>query len=133
MSHLKITSLSFMMFFTIFCNNQLNDNESRAQYLFDNLMCPVCDGQTISESQSQLSKNMRDIVRIKLDEGLTNEEILQYFQSKYGTSITYTPTLAPACTNLDLAYIKFSKLFGTLSSAAISTPPKYRATILLLE
>ena len=94
MSHLKITSLSFKMFFTIFCNNQLNDNESRAQYLFDNLMCPVCDGQTISESQSQLSKNMRDIVRIKLDEGLTTEEILQYFQSKYGTSILSNPPKA---------------------------------------
>ena len=80
-----------MIFFTIFCTNQLSDNESRSQYLFENLMCPVCDGQTISESQSQLSKNMRSIVRIKLEEGLTNEEILEYFQSKYGTSILSNP------------------------------------------
>ena len=45
----------------------------------------------IRDETDPLYKNMRDIVRIKLDEGLTNEEILQYFQSKYGTSILSNP------------------------------------------
>ena len=54
MPYLKSILLCSIIPFSIFCSNQINDDENRAQYLFENIMCPVCDGQTISESQSQL-------------------------------------------------------------------------------
>ena len=90
MPYLKSILLCSIIPFSIFCSNQINDDENRAQYLFENIMCPVCDGQTISESQSQLAKNMRDIVRIKIEEGSTDDQI-DYFKSKYGTSVLSNP------------------------------------------
>ena len=91
MPYLKSILSCSIIPFSIFCSNQINDDENRAQYLFENIMCPVCDGQTISESQSQLAKNMRDIVRIKIEEGSTDDQILDYFKSKYGTSVLSNP------------------------------------------
>ena len=91
MTYQKIIILSLIFPFILFCTEEPNNYESRAQHLFENIMCPVCDGQTISESQSELSKNMRNMVRDKLDEGLTNNEILAYFKSKYGTSVLANP------------------------------------------
>ena len=91
MSYKKSIFLSLIIPLMVFCTDKSNDSETRAQNLFENLMCPVCDGQTISESQSELSKNMRNMVRKKLDEDLTNNEILDYFESKYGTSVLANP------------------------------------------
>lgn len=55
------------------------------------LMCPVCQGQSVGESNSNLAHDMRDIVRKQLQEGKTQEEILAYFVSSYGESILAAP------------------------------------------
>lgn len=55
------------------------------------LMCPVCQGQSVGESNSNLAHDMRDIVRKQLEEGKSQEEILAYFVSSYGESILASP------------------------------------------
>jgi cytochrome c-type biogenesis protein CcmH len=65
--------------------------EQRAQEINKSLMCPVCPGETIDQSQNALSKQMRDIVREKLEEGWTDEEIRQFFVDKYGPSVLMAP------------------------------------------
>ncbi|MGQ0794421.1 MAG: cytochrome c-type biogenesis protein [Deltaproteobacteria bacterium] len=55
------------------------------------LFCPVCQGQTVEESNSALAKDMRGIVRKKLEQGATKEEILAYFVGRYGESILASP------------------------------------------
>ena len=54
-------------------------------------MCPVCDGQTIGESQASISNDMKNIIDLQISEGKNNEEILSYFEERYGPEILASP------------------------------------------
>jgi cytochrome c-type biogenesis protein CcmH len=58
--------------------------QKRANDLYDRIMCPICPGQTIAQSSNETSAQMRDLVLKKLRQGETEEQILQYFESRYG-------------------------------------------------
>ena len=66
----------------------IDDQTKEISYL---LMCPVCQGQSVGESNSNLANDMRDIIRKQLEQGKTKDEILAYFVSSYGESILATP------------------------------------------
>ncbi len=55
------------------------------------LMCPVCQGQTVEESNSDLAEDMRRVIRKKLEEGKSKEEIITYFVDRYGETILAAP------------------------------------------
>lgn len=65
--------------------------EQRAHQLARELMCPVCDGQTIDGSNAQIATDMRVKVRELLDQGNTNAEIRDYFVLRYGEEILAAP------------------------------------------
>ena len=65
--------------------------EQRSHQLAAQLMCPICDGQTIDGSNAQISQDMRQKVRELLDEGKTNGEIKDYFVLRYGEDILAAP------------------------------------------
>ena len=85
--NLLIISLIFF-FFTI----QVTANDSSNLYEISNeLMCPVCQGQTVAESNSKLAISMRDVIKQKISEGKNKNEILNYFTGIYGDNILATP------------------------------------------
>ena len=55
------------------------------------LMCPVCRGQTVAESNSTLANDFREIIKKKLEAGESKEEILNYFINRYGESVLASP------------------------------------------
>ena len=65
--------------------------EARAQALERGLICPVCPGETLDQSQASLAKQMRDFLREKLQEGWTEEQVLQYFVERYGEGVLAAP------------------------------------------
>ncbi len=65
--------------------------QKAARELNDRIMCPICPGQTISQSSNETSTQMRDLVLKKLRQGETKEEVLQYFESRYGERIMAKP------------------------------------------
>ena len=65
--------------------------EQRSHQLGGELMCPVCDGQTIDGSNAQIAIDMRLKVRDLLDEGSTNAEVRDYFVLRYGQEILAAP------------------------------------------
>ncbi len=65
--------------------------QKAARELNDRIMCPICPGQTIAQSNSGTSIQMRDLVLKKLRQGESEEEILQYFVSRYGERIMAKP------------------------------------------
>jgi cytochrome c-type biogenesis protein CcmH len=81
----------------------LSDLSATAQYhneealqktageIYGLIMCPLCAGQTIAQSNNETSSQMRDLVLKKLRQGETKEEILQYFESRYGERIMAKP------------------------------------------
>jgi cytochrome c-type biogenesis protein CcmH len=65
--------------------------EQRGYQLATELMCPVCDGQTIDGSSAQIALDMRAKVDDLLQEGNTNAEIKDYFVLRYGADILAAP------------------------------------------
>ncbi len=66
--------------------------EQRMHQLTTQLMCPVCDGQTIDGSNAQISQDMRAKVQELLNIGKSNSEIKDYFVLRYGEDILAAPT-----------------------------------------
>jgi cytochrome c-type biogenesis protein CcmH len=55
------------------------------------LMCPVCEGQTVADSNSGLAHDMRAVIREKLQAGESEQQILDDFVRSYGDSIRAEP------------------------------------------
>jgi cytochrome c-type biogenesis protein CcmH len=55
------------------------------------LMCPVCQGQTVAESDSALAREMKAIIRQKLAAGETPDQIVRYFVGQFGDSVLAEP------------------------------------------
>ena len=56
-----------------------------------NLRCLICQGQSIYDSDSQFAISLKILVKKKLNEGLSEKEIYEYFENKYGEWILYDP------------------------------------------
>ena len=59
------------------------DLERRAQGLNRAIMCPVCPGESIDQSQNPLAVQMRGIVMEQLEQGWTDKQIKTYFAENY--------------------------------------------------
>ena len=65
--------------------------ERRAQALNRTIMCPVCPGESIDQSQNPLALQMRGIVDDRLAAGWTEQQILEFFVERYGPSVLLEP------------------------------------------
>lgn len=57
------------------------------------LRCPVCQGESIEASPSELAAQMRAVVHDRLRAGETPEAVRAYFVSKYGEWILLEPKM----------------------------------------
>ena len=55
------------------------------------LRCAVCQNQPISESNADLARDMRRIVREQVVAGKSREEIMNYFVERYGDYVLLNP------------------------------------------
>jgi cytochrome c-type biogenesis protein CcmH len=65
--------------------------EARTAQVASQLRCPVCQGLSIQDSPSELSQQMRAVVKEQLRAGKTPDEVKAYFVSKYGEWILLEP------------------------------------------
>ncbi len=65
--------------------------EGRAYKLNQAIMCPVCPGESIDQSQNPLAVQMRAIVLEQLQEGRTEGEIKAFYVERYGNSVLLEP------------------------------------------
>ena len=72
--------------------NRVPYDEKAAQSIDNMLMCPVCPSETIDQAQVPIAKQMRRLVREKLAQGESREEILEYFAGVYGQDILAAPS-----------------------------------------
>ncbi len=70
--------------------------EARARALGRQLRCLVCQNQSIDDSDADLAKDIRRIVRERLVAGDSDEEILAYLTARYGDFILLRPPVKPA-------------------------------------
>jgi cytochrome c-type biogenesis protein CcmH len=55
------------------------------------LKCLVCQGESVADSPAELSQQMRALIRQQLQQGKSEQQIISYFQSRYGDRILYAP------------------------------------------
>ena len=65
--------------------------ENRIKSINQNIRCLVCESQTIDESNSPLAKDLRGIVRKKVLDNESDENIYNYFRERYGDYIIMEP------------------------------------------
>ena len=54
-----------------------------------NLRCLVCQGQSVYDSDTEFANSLKILVERKLDEGLSEKQIYDFFKEKYGEWILY--------------------------------------------
>ncbi len=65
--------------------------DDRVYAIARQLMCPVCAGQTVAESDSALAREMKTIIRQKLQAGERPDQIVRYFVGQFGETVLAEP------------------------------------------
>ena len=96
----KIIITIFLLFFF---NNQLSafakslnneiDVNNRIRQISQNVRCLVCQNQSIDESNSELAKDLKILIKEKLILGDSDEEIYGFLKERYGDYILLKPPL----------------------------------------
>ena len=81
--------LIFIVLYTqsVFCAEKRID----PNIIHKNLRCLVCQGQSISDSNSDFAQTIKLVVKDLIDEGKTEEEIYTFMSDKYGDWIVFKP------------------------------------------
>mgnify|MGYP001438261426 CR=1 FL=1 len=65
--------------------------EARARALSAELRCMVCQNQSIDDSNADLARDLRVLVRERLTAGDTDEEVIDYVVARYGEFVLLKP------------------------------------------
>jgi len=65
--------------------------EQRMVKLAENLRCLVCQNESLASSRSDLAKDLRQEVREKMKQGMSDQEIIDFLVSKYGDFVLFDP------------------------------------------
>lgn len=65
--------------------------ESRARDISRDIRCPVCQGETIDDSNAPISRDLRLIIRERLVAGDTDAEVVDYIVARYGEGVLFNP------------------------------------------
>lgn len=78
-----------------YANVQLKDvaKERAAKALMESVRCLVCQGQSIADSDADMAGDMRALIRRKIDDGDTPDEVRSWLVERYGNWVTYDPPL----------------------------------------
>jgi cytochrome c-type biogenesis protein CcmH len=70
--------------------------EARARSLSAQLRCLVCQNQSIDDSEADLAKDLRLLIRDRLVKGETDQQVMDFIVSRYGDFVLLKPPLTPA-------------------------------------
>jgi cytochrome c nitrite reductase accessory protein NrfF len=70
-------------------------NQKRAISLAHELRCPQCQNQNLVDSNSPVAQDLRLEVYKMVDEGKSDEQIVEFMTSRYGDFVLYKPRLDP--------------------------------------
>ena len=88
--------------------------DPRAIELFKEVRCLVCQGQTIHESNAELAEDLKKLIREKISQGETDQQIKEYLVDRYGDWILMSPPFN------SLTYILWSLPFLIMIIGAIA-------------
>lgn len=67
--------------------------EARARTLSSELRCMVCQNQSIDDSNAELARDLRLLVRERISNGDSDDQVISYVVSRYGEFVLLKPRL----------------------------------------
>ena len=118
-----------LIIITLFSQNIFADEklEKKAREINKKIRCVVCQSQSIDDSDSILARDLRVLIKQKLEEGQSEKEITNYLVERYGEFILLKPKFNPSTYLLWLAPILillFGIFFRKLKSNLLLLPYK---------
>ena len=55
------------------------------------LRCVVCQNLSVADSPSEMARQMREVIRERLAQGESDEQIMRYFEERYGPWVRLSP------------------------------------------
>jgi cytochrome c-type biogenesis protein CcmH len=71
------------------------EQEALFNKLSDELRCLVCQNQAISDSNADLAKDLRDEIYTMLQQGQSEDQIVEFMVARYGDFVLYRPPMKP--------------------------------------
>ena len=87
--------LRFLIILSLFLplNTLSAEENNKRNEITKNLRCLICQGQSVFDSDSEFANSLKVVIDKKLEEGLSEDQIYEYFKTKYGEWILYDPGL----------------------------------------
>lgn len=114
--------------------------EARAQSLMKQLRCLVCQNQSIVDSNVDLARDLRNIVRERITAGDSDDQVLTFMTSRYGDWVLLKPPfdgatiilwLSPLLLLLIGIFVIFRNQKAVVTNAPLSDEEKNRIKSLL--
>ena len=87
--------------------------EERARHISKDIRCVVCQNQSIDDSDAPLARDLRVLIRQRLVEGDTDQQVISYLVSRYGDFVLLAPPVKGTTLFLWLGPVVFA-LLGVL-------------------
>ena len=68
--------------------------EARARHIFAEVRCLVCQNESIDDSQAELARDLRRIVRDQIRAGRSDGQVKRYLVDRYGEFVLLRPSLS---------------------------------------
>lgn len=98
--------------------------EARARQISHDLRCPVCQGETIDDSNAPISRDLRLLVRERLVAGDSDAEVVDYIVARYGEFVLFNPRASGSGLILWLAGPAMLLVGGALAFTLTRRKPK---------
>lgn len=84
-----------MIFLTVPCIQAETIPEEKTKILSQKLRCPVCNGQSLWDSQSPAALDIQKVIFEKFSQDQSEQEIMAYLYNRYGNDILQAPGFQP--------------------------------------
>ena len=90
MNYFRIIFVIVFCFFS-FSAYSKDSNDKLINKISKNIRCLICQGQSVYDSHSDFAESIKLIIRQKLEDGKSEDQIYNFLKDKYGQWIIYEP------------------------------------------
>ena len=72
-------------------NSLKADDVKTENKIAKNLRCLICQGQSVYDSDSEFATSLKLVIKNKIQQGMSEEQIYSFLKIKYGEWILYEP------------------------------------------
>ena len=90
---MKFFTISLIIFLLFPLSYLKAADQDKMNKITKNLRCLICQGQSVYDSDSEFANSLKILVNQKIEEGLSEDQIYEFFKNKYGEWILYDPQL----------------------------------------